>query len=464
VRATKVADADVKTDNRSRFQRLNPWWIAAGVCVVVLVLWMLLPWEWSTIDEPGHVLALRQYVEQQGIVGGVWQSAWDQFQGALSGGVFKPAHWVYSSILYILPISVAHGIRFLMLATAMAGPLVYLHRRGSTKPNMAFSVLLLVAGCSALYVGLTFMSLQELSGAAFIGLGLMFHRTLPRILLWTIAACFKSPFAWLLIGYSVPLWRRGQRRMSIASLLTGLTALTLATLMARNGYYTTQVFRSTAGLINDSLLGNGPKLFEWPALLILGSFLWWWVFTRTRLRFDAEALAFAIGLIGYSATLLLWSISGYYMGPVLYLLAICLLSLLGKLRILPLWRLALALAVPLLVAGWVLAGALATGVKTNLALSGTRDCLLQIHPAPHVLSSGNLIYLDTPEAADRFTQIMELRDPGWQGTIEYTDPNTEPASQSWTHYLWIGSGRPAGTQIGPVVCQTGAVSIYSRNP
>ena len=455
-----MADADVKTDNRSRFQRLNPWWIAAGVCVVVLVLWMLLPWEWSTIDDAGFATNVPDKFAEHGIMGGIASQTSGMFQSDIGWGLFRPSYWVFPAFFYWLPIGVAHSIRLLMVFAAIAGPLVYLRRRGATRPTLIAAAVLLISGCSALYVGLTFLSLQELSGAAFVGLGLAFRRSLPRLLIWTIAAWFKAPFAWLLIGYAIPLWRRGERRMALLSFSVGLGTLAIAAYMARNGEYTNRFYRSTAGLINDALLGNGPRLFELPTILIITSFAWWWIVSRSPLRKDAEALGFAVALIGYSLNLLPWSTSGYYMGPVLFLLALFLSSLLGEPRAMPSWRLIIALLIPIIVAIKLVSGAISQGVEANTAITGTRDCLLRLGEAPQALMSGSTYYVATLEGADRLGQIMNLRVPGWGGSVQYIEPGQPIPKPAPDYYVWIGSPAVAPDAPSKVICQSGPATVY----
>ncbi len=133
-------------------------------------------------------------MEQHGPILGPLALVRDMFLIDRDWALFRPAYWVYPSVFYLLPLPLAHVLRLLMVVVAVAGPVVYFHRRGGSRPRLAFILVLVVASCSTLLLGLYFVSLQEVSGAAFIGLGLLIKREGWRIVAWTVAAWFKSPF------------------------------------------------------------------------------------------------------------------------------------------------------------------------------------------------------------------------------------------------------------------------------
>jgi hypothetical protein len=443
------------------------WWIL-GVCLVILsIIWLLVPWEWSTIDDPGFVLGLQQRIAEHGFLGGQASSLQSMFASDIDWGLFRPSYWAYPGLFYLLPVELAHLVRLFMLLVAIAGPLVFMRRRGASSISLIAAGLVLVTASSGLIVGLEFTSLQELSGAAFVGLGFVFPRAAARLTLWTIAAWFKAPFAWLLIGYAIPLWRRGQRASAILSASLGLGTIVLAAAMARNGDYTARFYRNSIGLILDAVLSNGPKFFELPTLLVLVAFAWWVLLARPQLRFDAMTITLLIAVLGYSANLISWTVSGYYIGPVILLLGILLVSTLGVQRQLNKPRLAAALAMPLIIAAWITSTSVGKVFTANEAIVQARDCLLGLPTQSNTALSGDLTYVATLEGADRLSQIATLSNSSWQGSVTFVDVGSPALPQGTTHYLWVSSKTPTDGLLpfGKLQCSTPLVTVVTlANP
>lgn len=457
-----IDESEHRLKSTSRFF----WWILGIALALLCLVWMLIPWEWSTIDDPGFVLGLQQRIAQHGLTGAQVDSFQSMFTSDLDWGLFRPSYWAYPGLFYLLPVDFAHLIRLLMLLVAIAGPLMFMRRRGATSISLTASALVMVTASSGLIVGLEFTSLQELSGAAFVGLGFMFPRAAARLTMWTIAAWFKAPFAWLLIGYAIPLWRRGQRANAVVSAGLGLGTIALAAAMARNGSYTARFYRNSIGLILDALLSNGPKFFELPTLLVIVSFAWWVLIARPRWRFDSMSIALLIAVLGYSANLISWTVSGYYIGPVILLLGILLVSTLGVQRQLTKPRLIAALCIPLIIAIWITSTSVSKVLIANQAISQARDCLLELPPRSNIALSGDLTYVATLEGADRLTQIATLSQPSWQGSVTFVDVGSQTFPTATTDYLWVSGARPSADRLpqGEIGCSSPFATVVTLAP
>ena len=292
-------------------------------------------------------------------------------------------------------------------------------------------------------------------------------RAAARLTLWTIAAWFKAPFAWLLIGYAIPLWRRGQRASAILSASLGLGTIVLAAAMARNGDYTARFYRNSIGLILDAVLSNGPKFFELPTLLVLVAFAWWVLLARPQVRFDAMTITLLIAVLGYSANLISWTVSGYYIGPVILSLGILLVSTLGAQRQLNKPRLAAALALPLIIAAWITSTSVGKVLTANEAIVQARDCLLGLPTQSNTALSGDLTYVATLEGADRLSQIATLSNSSWQRSVTFVDVGSPALPQGATHYLWVSSKTPTDGPLpfGKIQCSSPLVTVVTlANP
>ncbi|MEV6522155.1 hypothetical protein AB0M43_09460 [Longispora sp. NPDC051575] len=215
--------------------------------VLLVVGWLLLPWEWSLIDDGqalGHVrtIGVRQTFELYRFTDSSW-------------GLFRPLFWLYMGTFYLLPVKIAFTVRMLMLAVAVAVPAWLVWQRTGSRWLVAWAALLL-AGNPSLLRNLAYPSLQEGPGVALVALGLLpYRRPWPRIVFWLAAAWFKSPFSWLLVCYGLLLLvRPGERRVS--DRLHGAVALA-----AGAGTIVTAYTYSRAGDYTSSLEFGAGKLF-----------------------------------------------------------------------------------------------------------------------------------------------------------------------------------------------------------
>lgn len=388
-------------------------WAAAAVGVAVIAIaWMQIAWAWSPVDDAGHAVALNALMDEHGVVQGMALYVQQMFNIDLEWGLFRPSYWVYPSVFYLLSPPAAHLVRLAMIIVALTGPILHFRRAGYRGSRLVMVILLLLASASSLYIGLFLVSLQELSALAFIGLGLAFPNRWFRLVMWTVAAWFKAPFSWLLIGQAIADWRRGRRRLAVANLAVGVLTLGLAVIMARQGSYTAKY-----GFDPFGIWANLQRLIEPMNALLLVAVVWWLAVTQSRVRRSPDTIIFGIGFAGYTAQMLPWGVTAYYMGPISFLLGLTLASLLGKVRdqraIVPL----VALIVPALVAVILTTIPLLQGFRINGAMAGLQQCL-QSRPGTSSVLQGNVIYVTTSEEAPiRLVQGLQLADPAWTGSV-----------------------------------------------
>lgn len=356
-------------------------------------------------------------------------------QGDLSWGLFRPSYWIYPSLVYWMPVGLAHIVRLLMFAVAIAGPVLALRRNGLDRFATLMAALLILSAGSLLINGLFFISLQELSGAALVGIGFLTKSRGGRALFWVLAAWFKSPFSWLLIGEAIVLWRRGHRRQAVLNLVLGLGTLVVAAAFARAGEYTDKY-----GLDLWRILTNASKLVEVWTTLVLVMLLWWVISTQTVLRVNEASIVLLIGFTGYTAQMLPWAVSGYYLGPIIYLMGLFLASLLTNPESLPLWRKITTFTGPLVIALYVVYQPLAQGLEMNTILSDINKCLVDAAPVEYVLE-GHFDYVSTEEGVLRIQQNAQLTNRNWNGSVSLSTPNES-----------LDSSR--------IVCSSGTISLY----
>jgi len=407
----------------------------ALLAAMAFVVWALVDWSWSTIDDANFALSWRKAALRGQSLAFSLQHVQGMASSDVQWGLFRPAYWVYPSLVYWLPSDVAHSLRLLLLLTAISGPLIALHRRGLSMRGLAMAGLLITSAGSLLANGLFFLSLQELSGAAFVGLGLTMRSHWWRIVLWVVAAWFKSPFSWLLIGEAVVQWRRGKRLQASVSAGFGLGTLVVGALFASSGNYTARY-----DLDPWRILTNAANLVEVWTALVLVMLLWWLIVTQTSLRFTDLSLVLAIGFAGYTAQMLPWAVSGYYMGPIMYLLGLFLASMLTNSSEFTFWRNALAFSLPVVIALYVLYLPISQGLKMNEILGNITTCLTTEGSGDFAIS-GHFDYVTTEEGVLRMAQNAQLEDSDWNGSVNIADPSALPGDES-------------------LVCTTGPINVY----
>ncbi|GIG56515.1 hypothetical protein Lfu02_08870 [Longispora fulva] len=430
--------------------------------VLLVAGWLLVPWEWSLIDDGqalGHVqsIGVRQTAELYRFTDGSW-------------GLFRPMFWLYMGTFYLLPVKIAFTARMLMLATAVAIPAWLVWRRTGSRP-LAAGAAVLLAGNPSLLRNLAYPSLQEGPGVALVALGLLpYRRPWPRILFWLAAAWFKSPFSWLLVCYGVLLLvRPGERRLSdrlhgLVALAAGAGTLVTAYTYSQAGDYTAALDFGSAKLFASAL--DAARQIGPPLLVVaLGAF----AFGLRYAGRDGVAWAVAGGGALYLANLLPWKTDEHYAGPYVYLLMVGVVlsvtptrspfgatgatvgtagprvSAAGAAR-----RFAVVAAA---LTGLLLAGVGGRYVYRNVANTAELEaCVLRLPGTP-------LVGYNRQEGAPRLTELAVLRRPGWAGQVVWI-PNGAPAGVDYyIHQDQYGPGTPA-LMTGPVVCETPLATVY----
>jgi hypothetical protein len=447
---------------RARFPRA--YVLLLGAVLIVLVLIALAPWEWSFIDDGNMLTILHGQQKAYGTLPGIPGDAYDWFRRDLTWGLFRPAFWVYAGTFYLLPVGPAHALRFAMLFAAVGGPMVAIARgfAGRARTAMVAWTGAAMLSNAGLYTGIWYPSLQELSGLAFVGLGLSSKRTWPRLVCWLIAAWFKSPFAWLLLAYGLLLFRRRETRLpgAIAAALAAGTVLA-ASVMARGGQYTSAVSYSLSNVERN--LGTACGTLGGALIVVVAGLL----VLRPRLELDAEptATALLVGGAGYVVNLLVWKTDGYYSSPYVYLITAGLMLSVREFGVLDRRRLLAGLLTPVLVTGYFLAAAVHTGRSNIGTVIGLRDCVLN-------LPEGSVIGYNRQEAWIRLDYIVREHRPQWTGQVVMVEPNETTGfgrSGPGTHLNYV-IDQPGYYAIapalveGPVVCRTPSANVYKVVP
>ncbi|NJC70106.1 hypothetical protein HC031_10345 [Planosporangium thailandense] len=445
-------------------RRVRVRWVLLGVLLVVGVLAAIarLPWEWSFIDDSALLDVVNPQVRAHGPVGGFVTAAYEMYRIDLTWGLFRPAYWLYVAGFYQLPVGVAHAIRVAMLVTVFVGAVSAVVDRASGQRRAVLTAwtLLAVAANGALFMGIWYPSLQELSALCFVGLGLVARRR-PWLLFacWLVAAWFKSPFAWLLLAHGLLLCRRrSERVVGVVMTVSAVATLGGAAVLARTGQYTTAGTQLSLKVMHahaDTALG----LLGAPALVVLAGAL---VF-GSRLDRGRDPLAWSLlaGGAGYLVNLLPWRTDAHYASPYLFLVTVGALVALRDVDGLAPRRALAGLVVPLLLSGAVVSDTALNGWSTLTNVTGLRDCV-------RGLPARSVVGFNRAEAWARLDAIVRAHDPGWTGRVVLV-PDGQTAGQVgaervdridyYIHQASYGPGTPA-LMAGAVVCRTRQSTVY----
>lgn len=438
-----------------------PRWAKIAIAAVILgliVLWLLIDWEWSTVDDPGQVILLAREIQAAGWFGGMTNRASQLMHGDIGGGIFRPAAWVYPVFVYQLPVEWAHVVRLVMVLIAIAGPVAFFRRLGASPQFTIFALILMIGASSTLYQGLFLISIQELGGAAFIGLGLLLPWRSTRIAAWLLAALFKPPFAWFLVAYAIYLWTQRRRAEAALSGALGIAVLAISTAIATSSGVTDSY---PLDPLNPALWNQVAKLIEPMNALLLVSVVWWVVVSGARLRASRQTLLFGFAWVAYTAQMLPWGISAYYMGPISYTFGLVLLSLISLNITASRSRLIIGYTLPVIVSAWLVRLPLTWGFTMNSVVKETIECLAP-YPGSQTLMVGNLLYVtSSPEGPIQIEGRLQREFPGWDGVIRHNTNFDAPTSPDFL--LAIRGADPAEITSDQIVCSGSAITLY-RGP
>jgi hypothetical protein len=196
-------------------------------------------------------------------------------------------------------------------------------------------------------------------------------------------------------------------------------------------------------------------------VLLLVSVVWWVVASGARLRVSRETLLFGFAWVAYTAQMLPWGISAYYMGPISYTLGLVLLSLISLDITASRSRVIIGYTLPVILSAWLVRLPLTWGFTMNSVVKETMECLAP-YPGSQTLMVGNLLYVtSSPEGPIRLEDRLQLEYPRWDGLIRHTGNEDVPANPDFI--LAIRGADPAEIPSEEVVCSGSAITLY-RGP
>lgn len=460
---THVQPVDAAPVQRIESPGRKGWPIGLLLGLAFILVWALIPAEWSFVDDPLQKQLLVDSIHHHGVVGGVLHRIAAGYADDRSWGLFRPAYWVYCATFYLLNPALAHALRAAFFVAVIGAPLVVATRAPRPVPQLRRAALLLWAGAvlaanSALYEGLSFLSLQELTGAAFVALGLLAERrTVVRSLLWLVAAWLKAPFAWLVVAWGGALLVKRRWLAGGANVVLGLASIGASAWFAKHGGYTANRFTFSLGQFEATLRSIrhyvlAPGAVGLVGLVALG------IHPRRLLPRDMTSAALLGGGIGYLLTMLPWGFAGsYYPSAFIYLISVALLLAVIRseppaqevavtpsriprpvLRTISALGVVAAMAMTAVVAAHMLR----QEYERNAAVVHLRDW------AGHLPPNGVTVGINGIEAADQLMQIEKLHNSHWNDQILYVDAGS--AAGHVDYYVTIhdqGDAAPPGAQV-----------------
>ena len=284
------------------------------VGALLVLVWMFaFRWEWSFIDDAGMKILVNDATSKHGIAG-LWTDMHAQALADRTWGLFRPLWYVYAAFFYLANPAIAHGLRLAMFLAVILIPAL----RWARSPLAAVIAAAVLAANVTLYLGLSYLSLQELSGLTLVALGLLTEGPVRRSLLWLGAAWFKTPFVWLFLAWSVYLLFR-RKQWAWLNIAGGIFTVVLAALASRRGTYT-QGF----SLANVSrAIKSAIPLLRWPGVVGVLALIALRPRPKSIAWRDPLAWVFLAGGALYLANLLPWGhADSYYVAPAIWLLSV----------------------------------------------------------------------------------------------------------------------------------------------
>jgi hypothetical protein len=422
-------------------------------------------WSWGPVDDPGQVMAMQGLIAQHGYVGGISSRVAELANGDFVGGVFRPLAWIYPALIYSLPSGLAHLIRIAMLVVIVVAPVIYVRRKGQ-QPSSVLLLVFIVSfdGAATLIQGVTLLSIQEVGGAFFVAIGLLSSNKYARLIFWVLAAFFKGPFAWILIGYAIFHWKRGDKKLAASSAFLGIAVLLTNVLWSLGGTYSGRYITDP---FDPQLWANASKILEPVNAVLLVMILWWAISTKSQLTRGEDFIIFAVAFFGFFFQMIPWGFTAYYMGPISYFLAIMLAVTITANPETPKRLTAIGLVVPLFLMIWVVGSNVSLVLRTNEIMRESTVCLGQIADAK-VSIFGNALYVtSSPEGPIRMEQNTEIVFPGWRGTLSSEANSVDDIINSGATHILVIDGAIPDINFDPApVCTSGPISLFrlGENP
>lgn len=428
------------------------WLGLVSILAAWIILWLSIDWHWSFVDDPGQALTMRDLHSRMPASEALLTRSADLAAGDFSNGVFRPLAWIYPPLTYSLSVGSAHIVRLVMVMLTLIGPLIYFQRRGFRGPMLVFAALMLVTAASGLYEGLLLLSIQEVGGMMLVSLGLATNRPAGRLVFWILAALFKAPFLWILIGYGVFLFMTRQRKWAAVSTVSAIILFAVSVLLSNFGDYTD---RYRLNPLDPELWNSASKILEPANGALLIAFVWWVIATKSPIQRTNEFPIFAIGFVGYYVQMIPWGFTAYYMGPISFLLGLVLLSVLSPHPQSTPLEFAVGLLLPIAVAVWIVKGSVSFVLQSNEIVARSTQCIAEEN-AQRIAVQGDWLYLTTsPEGPLRLAQNIEYFDRQWSGEIASFGQMTNE-----THLLVVNEDLTS--QAGPLeeVCSGPRVQLF----
>ncbi len=438
----------------------NTFFILIGLFSAIAIgAGLAVSWSWGPVDDTGQVIAMQGLIAQHGYAGGVANRVAELASGDYVGGVFRPLAWIYPALIYSLPSGLAHLIRIAMLIVIVVAPVVYVRRKSQQRNSVLLLVFMVsLAGSATLIQGVTLLSIQEVGGAFFIAIGLLSRNKYARLLFWILAALFKGPFAWILIGFAVLHWKRGDKKFAATSGFLGFAILLTNVLWSLGGSYSGRYITNP---LDPQLWANASKILEPVNAVLLVMILWWAISTKSKLTRNEDFIVFAVAFFGYFFQMIPWGFTAYYMGPISYFLAIMLAVTITANPETPKRLMAIGLAAPLFLMIWVVGSNISLVIRTNEIMRESTICLGQTTDAKVSIFGDALYVTSSPEGPIRMEQNTEIVFPGWRGTLSSETNSIESVTSTRaTHVLVIGGAIPDINHDPTPACVSGPISLF----
>jgi len=445
---------------RFRVVQANAFYILIGLFAITAIgAGLAVNWSWGPVDDTGQVIAMQDLVNQNGYLGGITSRVTELASGDFVGGVFRPLAWIYPALIYSLPSGLAHLIRIGMLVVIVVAPVIYVRRKGQ-QPS---SVLLLVfivsfAGAATLIQGITLLSIQEVGGAFFVAIGLLSSNKYARLIFWVLAALFKGPFAWILMGYAIFHWKRGDKKLAVTSAFLGFAVLLTNVLWSLGGSYSGRYITNP---FDPQLWANASKILEPVNAVLLVIILWWAIVTKSKLTRGGDFIIFAVAFFGFFLQMIPWGFTAYYMGPISYFLAVMLAVTITTSPEAPKHLIAVGLVVPIFLMLWVVGTNVSLVLKTNEIMRESTVCLGQITDAKVSIFGDALYVTSSPEGPIRMEQNTKIVFPDWRGTLSSDTNSIESVTSSGATHILVINGAVPDISVDPLsVCTSGPISLF----